>query len=252
METQTQSAIRHCVLHDVRSIQSHGQASAKQQFTHTKEAIMNIVYNDEFEHAITEGRSGRKQKYRIVVATYIAANLFEHNEQMFDTAYLFVAQDSTDYEEPEKILARPEGQGYGMVTVYRMPTTFEQEFRARVGNLFQVLREGKGSPLHYQESGYVWVYMKKVGNMLWAFTSDDARNYFDFASLNPDSEQVDFSEMDQEEVDTICAQPERVIRVSGDENSDNGFNNWLFYDAPVLYRELLAMDMIAPVEVEKL
>ena len=146
---------------------------------------MNIIYNQEFKHAITETRDkSRKQNYRVAVATDVTANLFEHNEQVFDTAYLFVAQDTTGYDDVEGTLARPEGQGYGMVTVYRVPEKFEADFRRRVGDLFRSFREGTPAldGLHYQESGSVWVYMKKIGDMLWAFASDDARNYFDFAT----------------------------------------------------------------------
>lgn len=211
---------------------------------------MTIAYNEEFEHAITESLDhSRKQNYRVVIAKDVTANLFEHNEQLFDTAYLFVAEDTTSYEDIEGFLARPDGMGYGMVTVYRVPEKYEAQFRERVAALFKSMREGD-TQLHYQESGYVWVYMKKIGNMLWAFASDDARNYFDFASLNPQTDPVDLSEIYGDERDTICAQREHVVRISGDENSDNGFDHWIYYDAPVLYRELVAMDIIAVVQGE--
>lgn len=211
---------------------------------------MTIVYNQEFKHPITEGRGEvRQQNYRVVVATDVNADLFEHNSQVFDTAYLFVAEDTTGYDDIEGTLARPEGEGYGMVTVYRVPAQHEAEFRRRVGALFKSMREGD-TRLHYQESGSVWVYMKKIGDMLWAFASDDARNYFDFAPLNPETEPVDVDDLDRDELDTLCAQRGRVIRISGDENSDNGFDQWIFYEAPVFYRELFAMDIIGFVEGE--
>lgn len=215
---------------------------------------MNIIFNKEFEHVITDNNLPEKrQLYRMLVATDVPANLFEHSELVFDTVYHFTAEDTTDYTEtPSKQLYNVDAQGYGMVTVFRLPIAYAQQFMVRVGAMFQAMCEdqtpaflGKPTPLHYQTSGNVAVYIKRFGDEVWAFAIDAALNYADFAELNPDAKLLDLSDLTQEEIQKAClTKHNRVLRLFGDENSDSNFSGWLRYAAPALHQQLVLLNVV--------
>lgn len=221
---------------------------------------MDIILNREFEHAITEQQNDARQNYRILVANEVVANLFGHSELVYDTVYTLIAQDTEGYDkEPSALLYTPESQGYGMVTLFRVPFAKEMDFRQNVGRMFQAMVEsdskefaGKELPLHFQESGTVAVYMKRFGDELWAFVIDDARNYSQFEQLNPDEHPLaPMEDMHPDDADGIILQSHDVtVRFWGDENSDSGFNDWLCQASPALYHQLVRLDVIGQSEFE--
>lgn len=215
---------------------------------------MNIFFNNEFEHVITDSNLPKKrQLYRMLVATDVPANLFEHSELVFDTVYHFTSEDTTDYSEPpSKQLYCIDAQGYGMITVFRFPVAYAQQFMCRVGAMFQAMCEdqtpaflGKPTPLHYQTSGTVAVYIKSFGDEVWAFAIDAALNYADFSELNPEPSPLDLSDLTQKEIKTAClTQHDRVVRLFGDENSDSNFSWWLKQEAPALHQQLVQLNVV--------
>lgn len=222
---------------------------------------MDIILNREFEHAITETRGDKRQNYRILVASEVVANLFGHSELVFDTVYTLIAQDTVGYDkDPSELLYSPDSQGYGMVTTFRVPFAREMDFRQNMGRLFQAMVEhdsreyaGKESPMHYQESGSVSVYMKRFGDELWAFVIDDGRTYSQFEGLNPDEEPLPaLEDMDPNDAGGIVLENhDKTVRLWGDENSDSGFNDWLYQASPALYHQLVRLDVIGRAEQEQ-
>ena len=221
---------------------------------------MNIILNNEFEHVITDNNLPEKrQLYRMLVATDVPANLFEHSELVFDTVYHFTAEDTTDYSEPpSKQLYNVDAQGYGMVTVFRLPVAYAQQFMVRVGAMFQAMCEdqtpaflGQPTPLHYQTSGNVAVYIKRFGEEVWAFAIDAALNYEDFAALNPEPSPLDLIDLMEEELQMVClTNHDRVLRLFGDENSDSSFVGWLRYAAPALHQQLALLNVVEEMPTE--
>lgn len=81
---------------------------------------------------------------------------------------------------------------------------------------------------------------------------DDITVYTLIAQLNPDENPLPaLEDMDPEEADGIVERShDQTVRRWGDENSDSGFNDWLYQASPALYHQLLRLDVIARTEFE--